>query len=289
MTTGTGGPNIGYNLAWQPDNYDVLGMVYQWGRKDPFPKENYDGKKGESNRKFPYLKDASGNHFRTEWYGDSDRSYRFTYKQSIENPTVAVRANSDGDEHWMVEGGRETSNGSQGAMQRYQVSFIWGGKILGSSGEREKTRNETDKTVWDPCPYGFKVPSVGAECGMPFTPVVAESPAFVTKRIGANRAKPLTHGYGSETYWNGPLSGNGYEGSGATRGKYVHFHSSCPVYGGMGRSGAWELKTTTNWFSGNGVPINLSGKAAVLPIFPVANSKESDYQEYWKPSTRSAW
>lgn len=289
MTTGTGGPYIGYNLAWQPDNYDVLGMVYQWGRKDPFPKENYDGKKGESNRKFPYLKDASGNHFRTEWYGDSDRSFRFTYKQSIENPTVAVRANSDGDEHWMVEGGRETSNGPQGAMQRYQVSFIWGGKILGSSGEREKTRNETDKTVWDPCPYGFKVPSVGAECGMPFTPVVAESPAFVTKRIGANRAKPLTHGYGTETYWNGPLSGNGYEGPGATRGKFVHFHTSCPVYGGMGRSGCWELKTTTAWFSGGGVTENLAGKAAVLPIFPIANAKESDYQEYWKPSVRSAW
>lgn len=289
MTTGTGGPYIGYNLAWQPDNYDVLGMVYQWGRKDPFPKENYDGKKGEANRKFPYLKDASGNHFRTEWYGDKDRSYRFTYKQSIENPTVAVRANADGDEHWMVEGGYETSNGPQGSMQRYQVSFIWGGKILGAASEREKTRNETDKTVWDPCPYGFKVPSVGAECGMPYTPVESESPAFVTKRIGANRAKPLTHGYGSETYWNGPLSGNGYEGPGITRGKFVHFHTSCPVYGGMGRSGCWELKTTTAWFSGGGVTENLAGKAAVLPIFPIANSKEQDYQEYWKPSTRSAW
>ena len=289
MTTGTGGPYIGHNLAWQPDNYDVLGMVYQWGRKDPFPKENYDGKKGESNRKFPYLKDASGNHFRTEWYGDKNRSYRFTYKQSIENPTVAVRANADGDEHWMVEGGYETSNGPQGSMQKYQVSFIWGGKILGAASEREKTRNETDKTVWDPCPYGFKVPSVGAECGMPFTPVVAESPAFVTKRIGANRAKPLTHGYGSETYWNGPLSGNGYEVPGITRGKFVHFHTSCPVYGGMGRSGCWELKTTTAWFSGGGVTENLSGKAAVLPIFPIANSKESDYEQYWKPSTRSAW
>lgn len=289
MTTGTGGPYIGHNLAWQPDNYDVLGMVYQWGRKDPFPKENYDGKKGESNRKFPYLKDASGNHFRTEWYGDKNRSYRFTYKQSIENPTVAVRANADGDEHWMVEGGYETSNGPQGSMQKYQVSFIWGGKILGAASEREKTRNETDKTVWDPCPYGFKVPSVGAECGMPFTPVVAESPAFVTKRIGANRAKPLTHGYGSETYWNGPLSGNGYEDPGITRGKFVHFHTSCPVYGGMGRSGCWELKTTTAWFSGGGVTENLSGKAAVLPIFPIANSKESDYEQYWKPSTRSAW
>lgn len=289
MTTGTGGPYVGHNLAWQPDNYDVLGMVYQWGRKDPFPKENYDGKKGESNRKFPYLKDASGNHFRTEWYGDKNRSYRFTYKQSIENPTVAVRANADGDEHWMVEGGYETSNGPQGSMQKYQVSFIWGGKILGAPSEREKTRNETDKTVWDPCPYGFKVPSVGAECGMPFTPVVAESPAFVTKRIGANRAKPLTHGYGSETYWNGPLSGNGYEGPGIARGKFVHFHTSCPVYGGMGRSGCWELKTTTAWFSGGGVTENLAGKAAVLPIFPIANSKESDYEEYWKPSTRSAW
>lgn len=296
ISTATGGWATGEGLAWQPDNYDVLGMVYQWGRKDPFPKENYDGKKGEANRKFPYLKDASGNHFRTEWYGDKDRSYRFTYKQSIENPTVAVRANADGDEHWMVEGGYETSNGPQGSMQKYQVSFIWGGKILGAASEREKTRNETDKTVWDPCPYGFKVPSVGAEVGMPYneynsteTGVEAIRKAKVRARIGANRAKPLTHNYGSETYWNGPLSGNGYEGPGITRGKFVHFHSSCPVYGGMGRSGAWELKTSTDYYSGSGVTNNLAAKAAVLPIFPVANSKESDYQEYWKPSTRSAW
>ncbi len=295
ITTATGGWATGEGLAWQPDNYDLLGMVYQWGRKDPFPKENFGGKKGESSRIFPYLKDASGNHFRTEWYGDKDRSYRFTYKQSIENPTVAVRANADGDEHWMVEGGRETSNGPQGAMQRYQVSFIWGGKILGAASEREVTRNETDKTVWDPCPYGFKVPSVGAEVGMPYneynskeTGIAAIRKAKVRARIGANRAKPLTHGYGSETYWNGSLSGNGYEKPGATRGAFVHFHSSCPVYGGMGRSGAWELKTTTDYYSGAGVPVNLSGKAAVLPIFPVANSKEQDYQEYWKPSTRSA-
>ena len=292
MSTRTGiGWGTGWNLAWQPNNYDVLGMVYQWGRKDPFPKENFGGKKGESSRVFPFLKDASGNHFRTEWYGDSKRSYRFTYKQSIENPTVAVRANADGDEHWMVEGGRETSNGPQGSLQRYQVSFIWGGKILGSSGERENTRNETDKTVWDPCPYGFKVPSVGAECGMPYKEYNSsgggDGPAQVTGRIGANRAKPLTHGYGSETYWNGPLSGNGYEESGDTRGKYVHFHTSCPVYGGMGRSGAWELKGSAPGFSGSGVTTNLAAKAAVLPIFPVANSKESDYQEYWKPTVRS--
>lgn len=294
MSTATGvGWGTGWNLAWQPNNYDVLGMVYQWGRKDPFPKENYDGQQGESNRKFPFLKDASGNHFRTEWYGDKDRSYRFTYKQSIENPTVAVRANADGDEHWMVEGGRETSNGSQGAMQRYQVSFIWGGKIFGAPEERENTRNETDKTVWDPCPYGFKVPSVGAECGMPYNEYSAtgsaEGVAQVTARIGANRAKPLTNTlkFGSETYWNGPLSANGYEAPGATRGKYVHFHTSCPVYGGMGRSGCWEMKTTSAFFSGSGVTVNLAGKAAVLPIFPIANIKEQDYQEYWKPSVRS--
>lgn len=294
MSTATGvGWGTGWNLAWQPNNYDVLGMVYQWGRKDPFPKENYDGQQGESNRKFPFLKDASGNHFRTEWYGDKGRSYRFTYKQSIENPTVAVRANADGDEHWMVEGGRETSNGSQGAMQRYQVSFIWGGKIFGAPEERENTRNETDKTVWDPCPYGFKVPSVGAECGMPYNEYSAtgsaEGVAQVTARIGANRAKPLTNTlkFGSETYWNGPLSANGYEAPGATRGKYVHFHTSCPVYGGMGRSGCWELKTTSAFFSGSGVTVNLAGKAAVLPIFPIANIKEQDYQEYWKPSVRS--
>lgn len=294
ISTATGGWRTGLGLAWQPDDYDVLGMVYQWGRKDPFPKENYDGLKGESNLKFPFLKDASGKRFRTEWYGDTGRSYRFTYKQSIENPTVAVRANADGDEHWMVEGGWETSNGPQSSMQKYQVSFIWGGKILGASTERESSTNETDKTVWDPCPYGFKVPSIGAEVGMPYkehnsqeTDEAAVRKAKVRARIGANRAKPLTNGYGSETYWNGPLSGNGYEGAGSTRGKYVHFHSSCPVYGGMGRSGAWELKTTTDYYSGGGVPINLSGKAAVLPIFPIYNWKEHDYDQYWKPRARS--
>lgn len=283
-------------LAWQPNNYRVMGMGYQWGRKDPFPKENYDKKKGYENLKFPHLKDAKGNVFHTQWLGGDtpENSYRITYKQSIENPTTAVRVNDHDDEHWLVEAGRETINGSNLTQQQWQISKLWGGVLLGSQTQRENNIVQTNKTVFDPCPYGFKVPSIGFETGMPFlfqkfTGTSNSRKKQAVYALGVNRAVPINGGLTTDR-WNGPLSENGYYEPSATPAGYAHFHTTSAVYSGNGRAGAWELKTSPSYFSGNSGTLSAdkTSKACVLPIIVVRNTKESDYQEYWKPSTRSA-
>lgn len=293
VSTGKGNP-----LAWQPNNYRVMGMGYQWGRKDPFPKEDYNSKKGYENLVVPHLKDAQGNVFHTQWLGGdaSDHSYRITYKQSIENPTTAVRVNSNDDEHWLVEAGRETIDGSNVTQQQWQISKLWGGSLLGTDTQRQINIVPTNKTVFDPCPYGFKVPAIGFETGMPFlfrkySGTDASRRNQAVSALHVNRAVPTTSIVQTDR-WNGPLSENGYRGDrGITVTLFCHFHTSTAVYNGNGRAGAWELKTTAPFYSGNSGSLtgDRTSKACVLPIIVVRNTMESDYQEYWKPSTRSAW
>lgn len=284
-------------LAWQPNNYRVMGMGYQWGRKDPFPKEDYDKKEGYGNLVVPHLKDAQGNVFHTQWLGGdtNEHSYRITYKQSIENPTTAVRVNSNDDEHWLVEAGRETIDGSNVTQQQWQISKLWGGTLLGTDTQRQINIVPTNKTVFDPCPYGFKVPAIGFETGMPFlfrkySGTDGARRKEAVRALGMNRAVPINSATQTDR-WNGPLSKNGYYGPGITPTGYAHFHTTTAVYNGNGRAGAWELKTSPSYYSGNSGSLSAdrTSKACVLPIIVVVNTMESDYQEYWKPSTRSAW
>lgn len=278
-------------LIAEPETYEVLGMTYQWGRKDPFPKECYDGNTGYENLHFPYLKDANGNIFHTQWLGGNGRSFRFTYKMSIENPTVAVRAKDDFAAHWLVEGGFETTDGSNLTQQQWQVSRLWGGTLLGAgTTQREQSFFESSKTVFDPCPYGFKIPSVGFETGMPFT-FKGYSQEEAVRELGMNRQTPVEITARVNTQrWNGPKSHNGYITVPNVKWDYYHLHTADPVYGGNGRAGVWELKLSSPFYSGNSATSggDRSSKASVFPILPIRNTKESDYTSYWKPRARSA-
>lgn len=282
-------------LIREIETYEVLGMTYQWGRKDPFPTECYDGKAGLENLHFPHLKDAKGNAIRTQWLGGENSSYRFTYKQSIENPTVAVRASAKKAEHWLVEAGNETEGGNNKTQQQWQISKLWGGKLLGSSIQREGSSYESTKTVFDPCPYGFKIPSVGYECAMPFW-VSGKSRYDAVKALGMNRGRPVTYGplgvAPLNTYrWHGPESRNGFVKGASTAADYYHAHSADPVYAGNGRTGAWELKLGgPEFFSGNSSSLageEAASKAAVYPILPIANWREPKPEQFWTPRARS--
>lgn len=277
-------------LIAEPETYEVLGMTYQWGRKDPFPKECYDGYTGYEHLHFPYLKDANGNIFHTQWLGGNGRSFRFTYKMSIENPTVAVRAKDDFAAHWLVEGGFETTTGSNISQQQWQVSHLWGGTLLGDgSTQREKSFYESTKTVFDPCPYGFKIPSVGFETGMPFT-FAGYTQKEAVRELGMNRQTPVEKTAAINTQrWNGPKSHNGYITLANVKVDYYHLHTADPVYAGNGRAGVWELKLSDPYFSGNSATSggDRSSKASVFPILPIRNMREPDYESYWKPRERS--
>lgn len=270
------------HLAWQPDDYTVLGMTYQFGRKDPFPNEDYGGQIGYENLRYPFLKNAKGQIFHTEFYN----GYRMTYKQSIENPTVAVTQQYGGAAHWMVEGGFETTSGPLRSSSKYQISYIWGGRPLGSSSERENYTGETQKTVFDPSPYGFKMPAVGRETTWFMYPHGDIS--FQRDQLFANRNPPVMFkgpNIPQSTFlmWSGPSSRKRSSAAGGDRPE-VWFHTSCPVYGGMGRAGVFVLKRASPYFSGN-IPINPMSKSSVIPYFPIINWRESDYPDYFRPKS----
>lgn len=281
-------------LIREIETYEVLGMTYQWGRKDPFPTECYSGKAGYENLHFPHLKDANGKPFRTQWLGGSDKSYRFTYKMSIENPTVAVRASAASAAHWLVEAGSETGTGSNLTQQQWQISKLWGGKLLGSQPQREGSSFESTKTVFDPCPYGFKIPSIGFETGMPFS-FRGYTQYNAVKALGMNRGRPVTFGpLGvaalNTDRWQGPKSRNGFVDGASSAADYLHLHSADPVYAGNGRTGAWELKLSSPYYSGNSSSLageTSASKAAVYPILPIFNWREHDYDQYFNPRAKS--
>ncbi|WP_148130709.1 hypothetical protein [Porphyromonas sp. HMSC065F10] len=276
----TSGPAL--HMAWEPGVYDIHGMTYQFGRKDPFPNEDYNKGIGWGSLVVPHLKDANGNTFHTEWYGDSKRSYRFTYKQSIENPTVAVRANASGDEHWMVEDGWETSNGPLRSVSKYQVSYIWGGVPLGG-GNRENNIGETKKTVFDPSPYGFKMPSIGYETTMYTTLTKAVgTPEGFLRDLFVSRPRPIAANGGTKG-WSGPESGKWFPGTQPE----LWFHTASPVFGGMGRSGVFIIKTGSPFFSGTSTPGDPMPKYSVNPYYPIVDITESDYTDYFNPRARS--
>ncbi len=104
--------------------HDSYGMYYQWGRKDPFPR--------------PYYFDASGADDETR-YNEYDTYIKEVYEeQSAQNGVVeyAVKnpmnfvCNSEGESgDWLASANNE----------------LW---------------KDAEKSIYDPCPYGWRVPTV---------------------------------------------------------------------------------------------------------------------------------
>lgn len=279
-TSGPAGPTTAISHMAHEESYEIMGMTYQFGRKDPFPNEYYGGKGnyGYNNLMWPFLKSADGSIVHTEFYGGAEESYRMTYKQSIENPTVAVRVNASKDEHWMVEGGRQTINGSNLTQGVYQVSYLWGSSYAGSTVQREKFEGRTNKTVFDPCPYGFKIPAMGVEVAVNLKR--ADYLEFL-RRLLPNKYQLLASS--GARGWSGPKSGK-YINKDMTE---VHYHTSTAIYGGMGRSGAYVIKTALPFYASSPSTLDAAPKYALIAIFPIVNEKEADYQDWWTPRARN--
>ena len=103
--------NLGATSA-TPGDVGALGLLYQWGRKDPFL--------GSSS-----ISSAIQANSTTTWSSDSDR----TLEYATANPTTFIMCNSNLD--WL-----DTSDSS-----------LW----------------SSEKTIYDPCPAGWRVPDGGEE------------------------------------------------------------------------------------------------------------------------------
>lgn len=96
------------------------GLLYQWGRKDPFLSGWYSG----SNNNTDILTEATSS---TDWPSPVQRDAYSTIEYSIAHPMTFIKSSGD----WMYD------------SEEY-ISSRWG----------------IQKTIYDPCPPGYKVPEL---------------------------------------------------------------------------------------------------------------------------------
>jgi hypothetical protein len=109
---------------------DSFGVNYQWGRKDPFPR---------------ILVAQSGTSVEGDALKTAGRTSSVTLNYSIQNPDTRVTYTSATGAKWLPT----------------SVNGLWGyAEVHGSSSDALKVKS-TVKTVYDPCPAGYKVPALG--------------------------------------------------------------------------------------------------------------------------------
>ena len=146
------------NISQKSNNtqYDVDQncTFYQWGRKDPFPGAASGDEIGVSQQKLCY--DADGNNFVYTKKGGNTSSGdgKQTMSGSILNPTTFYY--SFAETPW------EKRNGNDWCTDTYNDNWsMISNQILKETGEVWDDDNIT-KTIYDPCPIGFKMPGCNA-------------------------------------------------------------------------------------------------------------------------------
>ena len=164
--------NLGATSA-TPGDVGALGLLYQWGRKDPF-------------------------------LGSSSISSSTVAKSTITWPSAVSSDSSNGTIAYATE--------HPTTFIKYSDNYDW--YYTGSS-SADNTRWQSNKTIYDPCPSGWRVPD-GGSTGIWSEAVV--SPSSFTEGLlydYTNEGINFTGKFGnSSTIWY-PASGyrNGYDGS----------------------------------------------------------------------------
>ena len=113
---------------------DARGLNYEWGRKDPFPGAVSDDTKTSLDR-LPVVPDDAIKNVK-EQNGK-------TIEWTIQNPSSYVSgSDNSGKEDWYNDGSDDSK----------QNNTLWG--------------DGADKSIYDPCPYGYRVPSKSAVDGL---------------------------------------------------------------------------------------------------------------------------
>lgn len=135
-------------LSSDHNSVESHGLLYQWGRKDPFPGSPVPNN-GDVNTKNAEVYDIEGHKVEikhTDANGSSISGSHIEY--SIANPTVCIGNRlqyASGNRNWMPE---EESSGS-----------LWGNPE-GYVHSQGVYANKGSKTYYDPCPEGYRVPPI---------------------------------------------------------------------------------------------------------------------------------
>lgn len=118
------------------------GLLYQWGRKDPFPASPV-AKEGSINTKNAPVYDIDGNEVKilaSEMYSSANN----TLSYSISHPATCLSNGATGSKDWLKDA---------------ECSPAYWGNPRGSVRDGEgEYKNNGGKSYYDPCPQGWRVP-----------------------------------------------------------------------------------------------------------------------------------
>lgn len=118
-------------LADEQMIYDSYGMYYQWGRKDPFQR--------------PYYFDASG----------ADNESRFNESGAYIDDDYIERTSSNGTIEYVTKNPMVFITTAGDLESEVAGNCDWLAPGFGN----DNLWSENDKSVYDPCPFGWRVPS----------------------------------------------------------------------------------------------------------------------------------
>ena len=211
--------NLGATSA-TPGDVGALGLLYQWGRKDPFL--------GSSSISSDIEAKSTG----TWPSAVSSNSTNGTIEYATAYPTTFIKYNRSNDD-WYYTGSYATDN------------TRW-------------TTSTTTKSIYDPCPSGWRVPD-GGNNGI-WSKALGSSSGFEVLYDSTNEGMNFSGKFGSaSTIWYPASGSRGYDdGSLYNVGSYGFYWSASPY-----SSNACLLS-----FNGNGYvyPSNGSGRAGGLSV-----------------------
>ena len=152
-----------------PKDFDAFGLFYQWGRKDPFPRpldaDRTTDKNGGN-------KELTGNVF----YSAETGLIAYT----ISNPSTRIIA-ADNPKDWHI----------------VRNNALWGNPGKATDEATAKSVKGGVKTVYDPCPQGYKVPELY------YYSAIASDPDNVVnkKESDGNYGYLFDTGNETDSYW----------------------------------------------------------------------------------------
>ena len=183
--------NLGATSA-TPGDVGALGLLYQWGRKDPFL--------GSTSIHFDIMAEAEST---ITWPSAvKSTSSNGTIAYATANPTTFIKGN-DSNNDWYYTGSSSTDN------------TRW-------------TTSESNKSIYDPCPAGWRVPDDGSN-GV-WSKALGSSSSYTGRYDHTNEGMNFSGKFGSaSTIWY-PASGsrNGYYGSLDDVGNCGYYWSASP-------------------------------------------------------------
>ncbi|MEI3469741.1 MAG: DUF4906 domain-containing protein [Bacteroides intestinalis] len=218
---------IGTGLHRYPDEMtQAFGMLYQWGRKDPFPPlRNVVSEHHDYNDEHTDLHYDNSNQIEVHKTSGTDENKLFhsvigstltgAVRHAIANPTVFITGTNDvnRNESYVQQKSNYFNNGDWCPIGESD-NKLWGGLEPASEGMKAYTINQTnnvhiydnygtEKSIFDPCPTGWRVAS--GELWFEFTNT-GLNPGSMS---GINYDDKFSDGYGMNMYmqkWkDGPI------------------------------------------------------------------------------------